>query len=194
MVNSWREKLTIQSVVARTARKPDSFRAYDTGREYPGFQGNENVLHAQWDQYSPEQGIFETDIAVKVEPVGGIAPEADAEHLVEKISGDQLQPSGDQGGEQKIDAEGSFFSGASPWQKAVLIGVWRPDQEIQQQKGKPIDGAERQRHKAAVIKTAIACQKKEGLHRPAQEGDHHEQYEILACTLERTSHPAVPTF
>ena len=162
--------------------------------EHRIFQGNKNPFHAEGDQDTPEQGVFKADVAMKVKPVGGIAPESEAEHLLKEITGDELQPGGDKGGEQKIDEEGPLFSGVPPGQKSALSSAGGSDQEIHQQEGKSINGAEGQRHKAAVIEAAIACQEEEGLHRPAQEGDQHEQYEILACTLERTSHPVLPTF
>lgn len=154
--------------------------------EHPVFQGKKDVFHAGREQDAPEEGELQADVAMEVEPVGLVAPEPKAEHLMEKGPGEQLQPGGDQGGKQEIDGKGG---GSLSQQKTSLVGAGGADQEIQQQEGKAVDGAEGQGQKPPVAKLAVGEQKEKGLRHPAQEREGHEQDKIPAGLLKGPRHP-----
>ena len=107
--------------------------------KHPLFQRRKEPPHAPRHQDPPQQGVLQTDVPFEVEAVFRIAPQPQAKHALERRPGDQLQPRGDQHGQQEIPQRTPRFSRLP---KKLFLPRDTND-PVQQQEGYPINGAER---------------------------------------------------
>ena len=125
----------------------------DGGRDFlqPFLHQGEEQSHEKGDERSPDQGEFETDIAVKVERIGSVIPKPNAERFVEKDARNKLGCRGNRRGQKEIQRASQDFIFASPEQQSARKRG--ADEKIDGEDGEAVNGAKGQGEKAAVAET-----------------------------------------